>query len=70
MESREDIKGQKICSVSTSSLNELKQPTTIKNQTIPQKQPSSTININNEYQNCNNPIHCHPCNPFLSQTFE
>ena len=43
MESREDIKGQEICSVLTSSLNELKQPTTTKNQSIPQKQPSSTI---------------------------
>ena len=30
MESREDIKGQEFCSVLTSSLNELKQPTTTK----------------------------------------
>ena len=30
MESREDIKGQEFCSLLTSSLNELKQPTTTK----------------------------------------
>ena len=45
MEIRDHIKGQEICSVLTSSLNELKQPTTTKNQSIPQKQPSSTIKI-------------------------
>ena len=70
MESREEYKRPVNLFSFISSLNELKQPTTTKNQSIPQKQPSSTIKTKNEYQNCNNPIHCHYCNPFHCQTSE